>query len=137
MNRRGFLGFLGAGAAAGPKLATGLATEVAAGSTLVGGYLGGDPFGAVGGNPNYRVEHIARLKNLISGKDPSIKRERVMRNLYMAESVERFRLDGLRSVSACHKMRMFIDGSHDRQNRIRRQDAEFDLAVLLREKLPF
>lgn len=134
MNRRGFLGLFGAGVAAGPKLAAGIAQEVAAGVPMAP--VGGFASGAIPStsDSSWRLRQIAKLKTIIRGKDPEAEQHHKMHRLYMAENSERVRLDSLRSVSASHKMRMLVEGNHARQKRIRRTDAMFSLADLLQRE---
>lgn len=138
MKRRGFLGLLGGAAVAGPKLAVDLGAQVA-GSSLSPG-LGWASIGSketpVLSNGDWKLSRIAELRKVLSGnKDPEAEKRRALQRLYQVENVERFRLDGLRSVSATHKMVMFIDGNLDRQERIERMHKEHELADLL--KTPF
>lgn len=137
MNRRGFLGFFGAGAVAGPKLAPSLldgltakARVPLASTAIRAAAKAGESIksSSVG---DWRLRQIAHLKRIISGKDPDAERNRKMHQVIMAEDVERVRLDGLRSVSPGHKMRMLVNSAPERQERIRRADAGFDLARLL------
>lgn len=131
-SRRGFLGIFGAGVVAGPKLAAGIAQNVAESMPIPP-----SGFASAGSavNPvsegNWRLNHIARLKRIISGKDPYVAQEQVRHRLYMADNCERVRLDGLRSVSPGHKMRMLVDTARHRQERLRRAEAGFDLAQFL------
>lgn len=130
-NRRGFLGIFGAGAIAGPRLAAGIAQSVADNSPMPGGgYSLNDETSPIKGD--WRVKQIAKLKKIISGKDPAAAREQTMHRLYMADNCERVRLDGLRSISPCHKMSMLVDTERDRKQRISRADAGFSLARLLK-----
>jgi hypothetical protein len=136
MNRRWFLGMFGAGAVAGPKLAAGIADNIATNMPIppmppIGGYSAGESIKAAD-NGSWRLRRIAELKRIIAGKDPAVERERKMQRLYMAEIYERARLDGLRSVSPVHKQSMLMDGHIIRQARIRRADAGFELSHFLR-----
>lgn len=134
MNRRGFLGFFGAGAVAGPRLAAGIAEEVASSSPApfysgISNAEGQTASEACGG---WRQRRIAQLRRVISGKDPSIERNQKLHVLYTAEQRERVRLDGLRSVSPAAKMRMLVDGNAARQRRIQKTEAGFNLADFLK-----
>ena len=130
MNRRGFLGFFGGAAAAGPKLAAGIADSVAS--------LGPAPYPSFGTasegmavDVDWKVGRINELKAIISGRDPQADQNDRMNRLYAMEQSERFRLDSLRSVSPIHKQRMLTDGASERHRRIRRADAKWDLKRLL------
>lgn len=137
MKRRGFLRLLGGAAVAGPKLAVDLGSQVATAGGIptppMGGY-GGATLQSSGSGGDWKIGRIADLKRLLAGKDPEQEKQRKIQRLYQVENVERFRLDSLRSVSATHKMTMFIDGNLDRQERLSRMHAERELADLL--KLP-
>lgn len=131
MHRRGFLGFFGAGAVAGPKLAAGIAENVATSMPL-------PPMGASSGGPveaasegSWRLRRIANLKRIISGKDPEAAQREAMLRLSLADNCDRVRLDGLRSVSPAHKQRMLIESTRERQDRMRRTDAVFELSRFL------
>lgn len=135
MNRRGFMGLLGGAVAAGPKLAAGIAENAAPSMGYYPTSIEGEM--SIASDPSYVASRIASLKDIIAGKDPSTKREQRMSALYQLESLERYRLDGLRSVAAQHKVRMLVSGGATRQDRIRRTNAEFELADLITVKLPF
>jgi hypothetical protein len=131
MNRRGFLGFFGGAAAAGPKLAAGIAENVAGMATI-------PPYPSIGmgamtsaNDDNCKASRIKELKAIISGRDPVEEQSNKMSRLYALEHGERLRLDSLRSISPSHKQRMLTDGAVDRQKRIRMADAEWDLKRLL------
>lgn len=136
MNRRSLFGFLGGAVAAGPKLARNIA-ETAATQPSYGGRLY-SAAGSVGIDPDptsRKASRIAHLRGIIAGKDWEAERERTRHRLYEAEAVERFRLDGLRSVSPVHKYSMLVAGQADRRERIERMQASFELADLLAGKL--
>jgi hypothetical protein len=137
MKRRSFLGFLGGAAAAGPKLAQGIASSVNMGVPMppMGGYS--EPSNAVGASASnsWVPARIAKLKAILAGNNPEAAQNRRRDRLYHAESAERFRLDSLRSIAPAHKMQMLIDGNLDRQERIQRLHAESELAELLAMKL--
>lgn len=128
VSRRGLLGLFGGAAAAGPKLARGIAETAG----IAGGY-GTAPagYGTMSGDAEYRKSRIKQLRHLLSGVDKDRPRERKMNRLYRMEDLERLRLDSLRSVSPGQKMRILIDGMADRDERARIAGAEFELADLL------
>lgn len=134
MNRRGFLGFFGAAAASGPKLASGIAEGLSGSMPLaslsVASSIGCNPCVSDG---DWRTSRIANLKRIIAGKDPRFERETIINRLCAAEMRERIRLDGLRSVSPASKYRMLADGEPERRDRLKRQDARFELEDLLKE----
>jgi len=136
MKRRGFLGLLGGAAVAGPKLAVDLGSQVTSMGGIptppMGGFVGSGTLASAGSGGDWKIGRIAELRKLLAGKDPEEERRRKIQRLYQVENVERFRLDSLRSVSASHKMTMFIDGNLDRQDRINRMHAERELADLLK-----
>ena len=130
MNRRGLLGLLTGAVATGPKLATGIAEAGARNaitSIPIGGYGYSQP-----NDTDWRPTRITELKRFLSlGKtDDDRQRERI-RRMQMLETAERFRLDGLRSVSPSAKARMLIDSEVARQERLERMFAEQELASLL------
>ena len=130
IKRRGFLGLMAGAVASGPKLAAGIADNVAV-SNL--GAAGGISFPIdAPSQGDWKAKRIAQLKNIILGiKDDAGERERQTQRLYQLETVERFRLDGLRSVSPTAKAKMFIAGSELRQERISRLYAQGELERLL------
>lgn len=133
MKRRAFFGFLGGAAAAGPTLSKSLVAEAATNMPMppMGGYAS-TAGRLVDSDGDWKHRQIKMLKAVISGKDPDTERHAVMHRLYSAETLERYRLDSLRSVSPAHRMQMFIDGAPARRDRTIRADAGFDLARLLR-----
>ena len=131
MNRRGFLGFFGGAAAAAPKLAAGIADRATGLMPMYSGLGLANSASVTGEGENWRVSRIAKLRAIISHGDPRAKQEDVMSRLCAAENRERLRLDSLRSVSPAAKFRMLAHGEPERRDRIRRQDAKFDLFNLL------
>lgn len=129
MKRRAFFGFMGGVVAAGPKLAAGIADGAQSlnyiGPSISSGMVNEGP------DASWKAKRIAELKAMIAGADPGIKQREKMDRLYAMEMQERFRLDSLRSVSPIHKHKMLIEGSRERNQRIRRADAEWDLHRLL------
>lgn len=135
MGRRGFLGLLGGAAASGPTLATGLAAG-AGGAPSVGRLSAGmfsGPGSIAGVDRSYKLSRIAQLRKLLTGEDPEEQRSREQFFLNSQSEMERFRLDGLRSVSPVNRMRMFQDGEYERRKRAQRLYHEFELADLLRD----
>jgi hypothetical protein len=133
VGRRGFFGIMGGAAAAGPSLAKGVAHgSFASGAPMPIG-ASGNAVGVVS-EADWKTKCIAELRSIISGNDPQADRNRKMARMYSAEKQEEFRLDALRSVSMTARHRMFVEGVHARRERIRRVDAEFDLADWLAGK---
>ena len=132
VGRRGFLGIMGGAAATGPSLAKGLADGSFAGGASI------PPGNVKSLNPishgDFKAKRIAELRDIISGNDPRADRDRKMARMYSAEKQEEYRLDALRSVSMTARHQMFIDGIHARRERIRKIEAEFDLADWLADK---
>src|SRR5690606_33039324 len=106
--RRNFLGLIGGAAAAGPKLAQGIATNVASSPMALASGSGAnlDVVSSSFDEKKWRVDRIAKLRNILAGRDDEAAQRRKMNMLYQAENIERFRLDGIRSVAPQHKMRM-------------------------------
>ena len=128
VNRRSILGILSGAVASGPRLVAGIAD---AGIQALPQSSMGVGANYVGPGGDWKTSRIKELKHLLSGGDDQKKRRRVMDKLYQADTLERYRLDSLRSVSATHKMRMFIEGAADRNERAYLASAEFELADLL------
>lgn len=129
VNRRSILGILSGAVASGPKLVAGIAD--AGIQALPQSSMGVGSHYAPTAGGDWKTSRIKELKHLLSGGDDQKKRRRVMDKLYQADTLERYRLDSLRSVSATHKMRMFIEGAADRNERAYLASAEFELADLL------
>lgn len=137
MKRRAFLGFLGGGAVAGPKLAASIGEQVAlsGGSPAFGWGMGTLPVPASTSDGDWRVSRIAQIRRWFARSGEEDAKERRQLRQYQVEALERFRLDSLRSVSAQHKMQMFIEGNIERQMRIRHESHETELAELLLSKI--
>ena len=131
MNRRGFLGFFGAGAVAAPKLAAGIADNVAAQGFAppIPSYGYGGPI--EGSDAGWKARRIKELKAVISGRDPYADHQDQMNRLYALDTSERLRLDSLRSVSPVNKQRMLDTSAPSRNRRIKQVDAKWDLKRLL------
>jgi len=130
--RRGFLGIMGGAAAAGPKLASSLAAEAANNmpSPSFGGYTSGlSPAGPMS-EAEYKLSRIAQLRKWIAGDDPESRLHRRERLIHSLELRERYRLDGLRSVSPSYRHAMFVEGNFTRHERINRERWEFELSEL-------
>lgn len=131
MNRRSLLGFLGGAVASGPTLAKGIAADVSGSAWTAQSAAYGVSAESVSGD--YRVTKIARLKRFLSGElDDDEKRHHRVSALHSIEDIERFRLDGLRSIAPAHKLRMLQAGNQGRRDLIERIHAEGELERLLR-----
>lgn len=129
-SRRGFLGLLGGGAVAGPKLAQSLAGEVASGMSVPPmGFAGMGIANAVGGG-DWKTQRIAELTKWLTLGRPEAADERRQHLQYQLEARERFRLDGLRSVSPVQRHAMFVAGNLDRRERIQKLEWELELSHL-------
>lgn len=132
MKRRGFLGFMGGAAAAGPTLGRSLAADAvmsrnalsqrAYASTTAGGLIGGD----------WKLDRIAELKAMIAGK-PEDETERRSRALYSIEARDRVSIDALRSVAPHYRVAMFQSRDRHRQNEIMKIHWMRELEDLLRK----
>lgn len=129
MNRRGFLGFFGAGTLAAPKLAADIAQQAAAPPTPPIGFPSSTECFA--DDTSWKVSRIKELKRIISGGTPEEKHLEKMSRLYALEVQDRARLDSLRSVTPVNKHRMLINGQVARERRIRAACAKWDLKQLL------
>ena len=123
--RRGFLGIMGGAAAAGPKLATSLISDASSFPPSFGGM----PLTSAGSSGGYKTSRIAELRRMLAGGDMAAQRKR-SNIMYSLEQRDRFRLDGLRSVSPSHRHAMFIAGNVERQKAINRERWEFELSEL-------
>lgn len=127
MKRRAFLGFLGGAAASGPKLAQDIA-QVTARLPPEGGSVVG---GVASASGDWKLSEITRLKSLLSGKSREAReRDKVLRQAG-AEMRERFRLDGLRSVSPASKARLLLEYQIEQDAIIRRYWWQRELDKLL------
>jgi len=137
VSRRGLLGLFGGAAAAGPKLAKGIAeagiAKAATGSRGSGSLKPASwqsEWRSVS-SEELRESRIKELEKFLLGKGRDSMRRRAMDRMRHLDDLERLRLDSLRSVSPGQKMRILIDGMADRDERARIAGAEFELADLL------
>lgn len=144
MKRRGFLGFMGGAAAAGPSVAKAAVAEMpkglgAAFSHNPGAPLGGlsqgirDTASSIGGS--WRIKEIASLRRVLLGDLTDEEKEQRKRSrLYAHQSVVQQNIAGLVSVSGVRKMEMYGDQMARLDDRIRRSEAQGYLSRLLREE---
>ncbi len=118
MKRRAFLGFLGGAAASGPTLAKGIAAEAASGGASL---YGGSVQCAPASDGAWRLSRIKELKSLLAGKNPQIEKDRREHLRHSLDSIERYRLDGLHSLSPAHKYRMLSRFQLQREQERRRE----------------
>ncbi len=119
MKRRGFLGFLGGAVASGPTLAQGVAENATQYIPRVS-TIGSTGVESAGGNDDWKAKQIKRLKARLLGEDEETKKLDSMERRERLETVERSRLDGLRSVAPAQKARMlnrFIENEYRRRRR--------------------
>ena len=132
-SRRGFLGMFGSAAVAGPRLAQSLASEahVLSGPSVgMGGYAGGFDKIASASVGDWKVTRIAELTGWIRNGRPEDAHERRREIHYSIEGRERYRLDGLRSVSPVQRHAMFVAGNLDRRERLQKLEWELELSHL-------
>jgi hypothetical protein len=139
MKRRQFLGFLGGAAVAGPKAAQAVAKETLTKGSLIGEAVSGGAVPGYYGEPqaasssgDWKVSRIKELKAILAGKDPEAERREKQQRYYALENRDRARIDSLRSVSFVNKMRLYTEGSFERNERIRRENMRWELADLLK-----
>ncbi|WP_336057359.1 hypothetical protein [Nitratireductor sp. CH_MIT9313-5] len=75
---------------------------------------------SAGGNDDWKAKQIKRLKARLLGEDEETKKLDSMERRERLETVERSRLDGLRSVAPAQKARMlnrFIENEYRRRRR--------------------
>ena len=114
---------------AGPKLAMSLVQEMGGAPLSPPMSIGGA--GGIAIDPtNWKIERIASLKRLLSGKDAREELNRRQSFMWSLEARDRFRLDCLRSVSPAHRHAMYMAGSLARQERLRRLEWEHELSEL-------
>lgn len=128
--RRGFLGIMGGGVVAGPKLATSLAAEATNMPVPSFGSGMANASKAIWSEDAYKASRIEHLRGLIAGGDGESRLNRRERLAYALEQRDRYRLDGLRSISPSYRHAMFVDGSVSRQEHINRERWEFELSEL-------
>jgi len=131
LTRRSIFAVFGGAAAAGPKIAKGIAENVAEGvsgqppDSFLGGMM-------PAGNGDWKPQRIATLRHLLkSDAKEETKSSKRLEALYHSETIERVRLDSLRSVAPAHKLRMLVDGNTERRRRLTLTQSEFELSDLL------
>ena len=116
MKRRGFLGFIGGAAVAGPQVAKNVIKTMPSGIGpqlgLVGGYAGNTVSAAKDGysgsiSKDWRLDEIERLRRFISGEETDAEREeKRQQRLHLLEPIVSQNVMGLRSVSPGTQVRM-------------------------------
>lgn len=131
VGRRGFLGLMAGGVAAGPKLASSLSQDALLNSPNALGQFAGMGSQLVGGSTgDWKISRIADLKQWLSGEHPDAKHRASMSLAYSLEQRDRFRLDGLRSVAPSHRHSMHMAGAVSRSERIQKLEWERELSEL-------
>lgn len=142
MKRRGFLGFLGGAAAAGPAMAKTAIAEMpkgmlgGIGNMPVGSYGGyGSPMAqAAGSESDWRLSEIANLKRIISGDlNDEEKEQRRREQMYTMEAIIDQNIAVLVSVSGPKKLAMRRDRVRKLHEQIRLSETRGYLSRLLRE----
>lgn len=131
VGRRGFLGLMAGGVAAGPKLATSLAAQ-ASGASSIGFSYGEDAVtsDAEPDSGHWKSTRIAKIQSWLNGDRAEDEEEKLASRLRSLEDRERFRLDSLRSVSTSHRHAMFIEGEFARAERLKELRLKKQLARL-------
>lgn len=117
MKRRGFLGFIGGAAIAGPSVAANAVKTLPNGFGGIAAQLGGGTYAYTGKDPtpttsagffDWRTDEIVRLKRLISGEMTDEEREEKRHEaLYALEPIVTQNVMALHSVSAHRKVSIF------------------------------
>lgn len=139
MKRRGFLGFMGGAAVAGPQLAKAAVAELPSGlgnavPGVIGGYGSlGQPI-ASGSDKTWKLKEIANLKRLISGGlTDDEKEDRKRRRLYQQERIISQSVACLVSVSGTRKLEIYRDRMEQHNEKIQISEAKGRLHWLLRD----
>lgn len=139
MKRRGFLGFMGGAAVAGPQLAKAAVAELPSGlgnavPGVIGGYGSlGQPI-ASGPDKAWKLKEIANLKRLISGGlTDDEKEDRKRRRLYQQERIISQSVACLVSVSGTRKLEIYRDRMEQHNEKIQISEAKGRLHWLLRD----
>lgn len=85
---------------------------------------------AIGGEGEWKAKRIAELTKWITLGRPEAANERRQHLHYQLEARERFRLDGLRSVSPVQRHAMLVAGNMERRERIQKFEWELELSHL-------
>ncbi|MBB3411232.1 hypothetical protein FHT87_005185 [Rhizobium sp. BK316] len=116
MKRRGFLGFIGGAAIAGPQAAKTAVKSLPSGMN-VGGLMAVQPWGTpvsdascIKGSGDWRLDEIARLKRLISGQlsDDEIEEKR-QQKLHRLDPIVSQNVMALHSVAAHRKLAIYSE----------------------------
>lgn len=133
MKRRGFLGFLGGAAAAGPSVAKAAPKSI--------GMVAYPPsYGisaanqAIGGGSDWRIGEIANLRRILTGDMTEEEKEQDRRErMYAMESIIDQNVAVLVSVSGPHKLAMRRDRVRKLHKEIRLSETRGYLSRLLKE----
>lgn len=137
MKRRGFLGFIGGAAAAGPSVARAAIAEMPKGLGTVAsppmhGLSQGVCEGSSGGD--WRIREIADLKRILSGDlTDEEKEQRRRERMYALEAIVDQNVAVLISVSGPQKLTMRRDRVRRLQEEIRLSETRGYLSRLLKE----
>ena len=141
MKRRGFLGFMGGAAVAGPAVAKNVVAELPNG--LLDGKIG-FASGLAQGYPvatkcedqgEWRIKEIANLKRLMTGElTDDEKEERRRTRLYNRQTIISHGVACLVSVSGVHKLRMNEERMERHGDEMRKLEARSRLSWLLRQE---
>lgn len=138
MKRRGFLGFLGGAAAAGPVMAKTAIAEMPKSIGMVAHPPIGGPLSqavsSTAGGGDWRLSEIANLKRIISGDLNEEEKEQMRReHMYTMEAIVDQNIAVLVSVSGPKKLAMRRDRMRELREQIRLSETRGYLSRLLRE----
>jgi hypothetical protein len=138
MKRRGFLGFMGGAAVAGPTAAKSVVGELPKSLGI------GVPYGSMSGygstavcsssEGDWRLGEVARLKRILSGDLTDEEKENRRRSrLYRQEAIISQNVTSLVSVSSVARMRIYHRDMERHNERVERSECRSNLFRLLKE----
>lgn len=140
MKRRGFLGFMGGAAVAGPSAAKAAISQMPAGMELsanlppippIGGYMATTAANDV--DNSWKISEIANIKKFLSGDlSEDEKEQRHRQRMYGMHSIISQHVAGLRSVSGVQKFAMYNRAIEAKNDEISRSEARGRLHWLMR-----
>lgn len=136
MKRRGFLGFIGGAAVAGPSVAKNTIVQMPSGLGLARGAIGGGYGNSVPSAPSgdWRIDEIARLKRIITGDLSEEEKEAARADIIRSkEAIISQHAASLVSVAAVAKIAIFNREARRLHREIDVMNSGLYLKRLLRE----
>ena len=139
MKRRGFLGFMGGAAVAGPAVAKQAVAQLPPGLGISGMPMPsyGYPADAnsVGPDPTWKLKQIADIRRFLSGDlTDEEKEDRKRQRLYRREQVINQNVACLHSVSGSRKLAIYSSRIEQHYDEIQRSERQSRLHWLLRQE---